>query len=132
MVKKQKLSVKDAVAVLAGQTELFGDGEIEVVKSPTLDAHQQVEAFFRVEERFGRLVPVAVATAYLGLSKQRVYQLLQAATFDTFDFCGLQYVPLEQVKSFKKVRRDIGRPKQDVSVRERWRDEQNDLLTAAK
>jgi hypothetical protein len=52
------------------------------------------------------LMQVSVAAIAIGVSTQRVYQLIQAGRLPTFDILGKTYLPCDEVEAFAAVERD--------------------------
>lgn len=56
------------------------------------------------------LIGMADAGELLGLSRQRVHQLVSSGRFTRFEFLGKPYLSLKAVREFQDMERPSGRP----------------------
>jgi hypothetical protein len=69
----------------------------------------------------GGLVPIAGAATILGVTKQRVHELVKEGTLHPVEFLGKKWLSGEELLSFVKLQRDAGRPWKEPSIKEQWR-----------
>ena len=72
----------------------------------------EFKRFQRVSKLVGGLVPQTQAAVILGLSKQRVNDLVNAGRLREHDFFGKDFIAGKDIAEFKQLRRRSGRPKQ--------------------
>ncbi|MBI5383166.1 MAG: hypothetical protein HZA90_00620 [Verrucomicrobia bacterium] len=77
--------------------------------------------FREISNREGGLVPIATAAAILGVSKQRVHDLVREGTLRTTEIYGKKWLSGNELESFVKLQRKAGRPWKEPSVKEMWR-----------
>jgi hypothetical protein len=91
----------------AGQSELFPD-------FPVIDGHagkrSPVRQIVDATERHGVLLPPWAVIETLGMSKQRVHQLVQAGRIATVEVAGKTFVPAVALELFLSEVRKVGRP----------------------
>jgi len=76
----------------------------------------------RVAEERGMFVPQIVAAKLLGISKQRVNQIVQDGRLETVDVCGERFILEDSLVEFCKLERKSGRPVNlPTTVSESWR-----------
>jgi hypothetical protein len=67
-------------------------------------------------------VPQIVAAKLLGVSKQRVNQIVQDGRLETVDVCGERFILEDSLVAFCKLERKSGRPiNLPTTVAESWR-----------
>lgn len=81
----------------------------------------QVREFKRISELKGGLVPQAVAGTVLGVSRQRIHQLISEGTFSVWQFYGMNWLSQDEVVSFAKLERAAGENQHKPSVKELWK-----------
>jgi hypothetical protein len=90
-------------------------------KSKKLSAAQKMqreieEYAFAMQGEAGPLVIRSVAARVLGLSTQRVHQLVDAGRLRTWDFFDATYVSLPDVLAFQTAPRSLGgRPRKEAA-----------------
>jgi hypothetical protein len=95
------------------------------VELPKRKVKKGVLEFFRVlretTRREGGLVPYAAAAAILGVSKQRVHDLVNEGTLRPIELYGKNWLSANELESFVKLQRLSGRPWKEPSIKEQWR-----------
>ncbi len=89
------------------------ESELPGMPAPTAP-HKGSIAWTRAEFRLFRdlsrkhhgLTQVSVAAVAIGVSTQRVYQLIEAGRLPTFEILGKIYLPCDEVEAFASVERD--------------------------
>lgn len=71
----------------------------------------EFERFRRVSESEGGLIAKAQAALVLGVSKQRVSDLVEEKRLRQHDFFGKEFISCKDLESFRKIERKTGRPK---------------------
>ena len=69
----------------------------------------------------GGLMPFATAAKFLGVSKQRVNDLVAEGTLKPVEFAGKKWLSANQIEEFIKLKREPGRPWNKPSVKEQWK-----------
>ena len=82
---------------------------------------EQFREFKRISEQRGGLVPQAVAGTVLGVSRQRIHQLISEGTFSVWEFYGMNWLSQEEVVSFGKLKRAAGENQYKPSVKRLWK-----------
>ena len=77
--------------------------------------------FSRISKLQGGLVPQSVVATILGVSRQRVHQLIEEGTFSHWDFYGKKWLSQEDVVSFAKLNRKTGENQFKPSAKELWK-----------
>ena len=71
----------------------------------------EFERFRLVSELEGGLIAKAQAALVLGVSKQRVSDLVEEKRLRQHDFFGKEFISCKDLESFRKIERKTGRPK---------------------
>jgi DNA-binding XRE family transcriptional regulator len=66
----------------------------------------QFHLFRDLSRKHHGLTQVSVAAVAIGVSRQRVYQLIEEGRLPTFDILGKIYLPCDEVEAFAAVERD--------------------------
>lgn len=66
--------------------------------------------FVKLSEDKGRLVPAGIAGKILGVSKQRVYDLIKNGSVEAVQFEGHHYLTENSLIAYAKTERKAGRP----------------------
>lgn len=82
---------------------------------------EDIREFRRISNLQGGLVPQSVAAAVLGVSRQRVHQLVTEGTFSHWSFYGLKWLSQGEVVSFAKLNRGQGENQYRPSTKELWK-----------
>ena len=82
---------------------------------------QFLREYRKTLNREGGLLPMTTAAALLGVSKQRVHELIREGTLTPVEACGKKWLSANQVEEFLKLHREPGRPWKKPSVKEMWR-----------
>lgn len=75
------------------------------------DIDGEFQEFQHASKYGGGLLPQAQAAMILGLSKQRVNDLVAEGRLREHDFFGKNFISCADIEAFKKVDRPSGRPK---------------------
>jgi len=78
--------------------------------------------YFRLSKLNGGLVPLSMVANILGVSRQRVHQLVDEGTFSHWTFYGMKWLSQEEVISFAKLNRRAGENQYNPSVKQMWKD----------
>ncbi|MGA2544777.1 MAG: hypothetical protein ABSG78_24775 [Verrucomicrobiota bacterium] len=97
-----------------------GDLPQRKVKKGILDVFRNLRA---ITSREGGLLPFASAATVLGVSKQRVNDLVKEGTLHPIDLLGKKWLSANELESFVKLQRQAGRPpgKNRASRNNGWR-----------
>jgi len=68
--------------------------------------------------REGGLLPFATTASIIGVSRQRVQELVNERTFVPFDAYGKRWLSANQIIQFIQLQRKVGRPRKDSSNKE--------------
>lgn len=79
-------------------------------KSELARAWDRLVAFERLQTYHGPCVPASVAAALLGISRQRVYQLIEQGRFARLEIEGHCFIPTGDVRAYAESERKTGRP----------------------
>lgn len=77
--------------------------------------------FFRICKLHGGLVPQSTVATILGVSRQRVHQLVGEGTFSHWTFYGMKWVSQNEVVSFAKLNRRAGENQYSPSAKQLWK-----------
>lgn len=80
-----------------------------------------IVGFREMSTREGGLMPFATAAKFLGVSKQRVNELVAEGTLKPVEFAGKKWLTANQIEEFIKLNREAGRPWHKPSVKEMWK-----------
>lgn len=75
----------------------------------------------RISELKGGLVPQSMVGTILGVSRQRVHQLVAEGTFSVWTFHGMRWLSQEEVVAFAKLNRRAGENQHQPSAKELWK-----------
>jgi len=78
--------------------------------------------FFRIVKLHGGLVPMSTVATVLGVSRQRVHQLVGEGTFSHWTFYGMKWLSQKEVVSFAKLNRRAGENQYRPSAKQMWKD----------
>ena len=87
------------------------------VKKGILDVFRNLRA---ITSREGGLLPFASAASVLGVSKQRVHDLVKEGTLHPIDLLGKRWLSANELESFVKLERQAGRPWKEPSIKDQW------------
>ena len=88
------------------------------VKKGVIDSLREFRATSAQE---GGLLPFAAAAGVLGVSKQRVHDLVNEGTLRAIEQFGKNWLSANELESFVKLQRQSGRPWREPSIKEQWR-----------
>ena len=77
--------------------------------------------FKRISKLQGGLVPQSAAATALGVSRQRVHQLVTEGTLNHWTFYGMKWLSENEVVSFAKLHRGEGENQYRPSAKEMWK-----------
>ena len=77
--------------------------------------------FMRIAKLKGGLVPQSVAGTVLGVSRQRVHQLVAEGTLSHWTFYGMNWLSQDEEISFAKLQRQAGENQHKPSAKEIWK-----------
>ncbi len=83
---------------------------------------EDTREFFRIAKLNGGLVPMSAVATVLGVSRQRVHQLVNEATFSHWTFYGMKWLSQYEVVSFAKLSRRAGENQYKPSTKQIWKD----------
>jgi len=78
--------------------------------------------FSRLVKLCGGLVPMSTVATILGVSRQRVHQLVEEGTFRHWTFYGMKWLSQNEVVSFAKLNRRAGENQYKPSAKQMWKD----------
>jgi hypothetical protein len=81
-----------------------------------------VREFAKLTKLHGGLVPMSAVATILGVSRQRVHQLVDEGTFTHWTFYGMKWLSQEEVISFAKLNRPKGENQYTPSVKRMWKE----------
>jgi hypothetical protein len=82
---------------------------------------EDVREFVRLTKLHGGLVPQSAVATILGVSRQRVHQLVQEGTFTHWTFYGMKWLSEKEVVSFAKLNRQQGENQYRPSTKQVWK-----------
>ena len=77
--------------------------------------------FKRISKLQGGLVPQSVGATALGVSRQRIHQLVTEGTLSHWTFYGMKWLSENEVVSFGKLHRGEGENQYRPSAKEMWK-----------
>jgi hypothetical protein len=80
-----------------------------------------VREYVRLTKLHGGMLPISAVAVVLGLSRQRVHQLIDEGTFSVFEFYGMKWLLAKEVIPFSKLNRRAGENQFRPSVKEMWK-----------
>lgn len=87
-----------------------------------LSVVETTREFMRIAKLKRGLVPQSAAATILGVSRQRVHQLVAEGTFSHWTFYGMSWLSQEEVVSFAKLHRQAGENQHKPSAKQMWKD----------
>jgi hypothetical protein len=81
-----------------------------------------VREFTKLTKLHGGLVPMSAVATILGVSRQRVHQLVDEGTFKHCTFYGMKWLSQEEVVSFAKLNRHKGENQYTPSTKQLWKE----------
>ena len=88
--------------------------------------------FQRISKIHNGLVPQSIVGTVLGVSRQRVHQLISEGTFSTWEFYGMKWLSQDEVVEFGKLQRKAGENQHKPSLKQLWKDSREAGNTFAK
>jgi hypothetical protein len=85
---------------------------------------EDIREFARLTKLHGGLVPQSTVATILGVSRQRVHQLVQEGTFNHWTFYGMKWLSQQEVASFAKLNRQQGENQYRPSTKQMWKESQ--------
>jgi hypothetical protein len=80
--------------------------------------------FMKISQQRGGLVPQSTVATILGVSRQRVHQLVTEGTLSHWTFYGMKWLSQEEVVAFAKLNRKAGENQHKPSAKQMWKDSQ--------
>jgi hypothetical protein len=80
-----------------------------------------MKEFKRISKLQGGLVPQSAAATALGISRQRVHQLVTEGTLSHWTFYGMKWLSENELVSFAKLHRGEGENQYRPSAKEMWK-----------
>jgi hypothetical protein len=77
-------------------------------KGSIAHTRDQFRLFRDLARKHHGLMQCSVAAVAIGVSRQRVYQLIDQGRLPTFEILGKIYLPCDEVEAFAAVERDAG------------------------
>lgn len=120
----EQLSPRQLLEMLTRQQRWAYDsgsmGQIEFFDFPPSDGiaadPSPLERLVSITERFGTIVPQSLLHKELGLSQQRVHQLIAKNRFETFEIGGSKWVTVASVREFQRTEKALGgRPRKQAA-----------------
>ena len=81
-----------------------------------------IREFAKLTKLHGGLVPMSAVATILGVSRQRVHQLVDEGTFKHWTFYGMKWLSQEEVVSFAKLNRPKGENQYSPSTKQMWKE----------
>ena len=78
--------------------------------------------FLRISKVGGGLVPQSMVGTILGVSRQRVHQLVSEGVFSHWTFYGMKWLSQDEVVAFGKLHRQAGENQHKPSAKQMWKD----------
>lgn len=102
------------------QAEMFPD--LPTIKMPkrVRSKWEDLNELCDLVEKHGPLIPLEMAAGLLDVSRQRVYQLVDAAKLETIEFREKRFVSEKCIRAFVEIERKNGRPPK-LEVKDVWR-----------
>jgi hypothetical protein len=88
----------------------------------TLRIVADIREYVRLTKLHGGLLPQSFVATILGVSRQRVHQLVEEGTFSHWTFYGMKWLSQEEVFSFARLNRQKGENQYKPSTKELWKD----------
>ena len=82
---------------------------------------ENVREFVRLTNLHGGLLPQSAAATALGVSRQRVHQLVEEGTLNHWTFYGMKWLSENEVVSFAKLHRGEGENQYQPSAKQMWK-----------
>ena len=83
---------------------------------------ENVREFVRLTNLHGGLLPQSAVATVLGVSRQRVHQLVEEGTFSHWTFYGMKWLSQKEVVSFAKLNRQQGENQYHPSTKQMWKE----------
>jgi len=97
-------------------------------RSKVRDIWQGFREFSKSSEERGGPVPVTLAAKLLGISRQRIWVLMEEGKLERLTFEGHAFVSGDSIVAMAKAERKAGRPVKAAGLREVW----NESMAGAK
>jgi hypothetical protein len=78
--------------------------------------------FAKLSQLHGGLLPQSSVATVLGVTRQRVHQLVEEGTFSHWTFYGMKWLSQEEVFSFARLNRQQGENQYKPSTKSLWKD----------
>lgn len=80
-----------------------------------------VKEFMRLTKHHGGMLPVSACAIVLGVSRQRVHQLVDEGTFSVYEFYGMKWLLEKEVVPFARLNRRAGENQFRTTAKEMWK-----------
>jgi len=80
-----------------------------------------VKEFVRLTKLHGGMLPISMVAVFLGVSRQRVHQLVDEGTFSVFEFYGMKWLLEKEVVPFAQLNRKAGENQFRLNAKEMWK-----------
>ncbi len=67
------------------------------------------------------MLPISMVAVFLGVSRQRVHQLVDEGTFSVFEFYGMKWLLEKEVVPFAQLNRKAGENQFRLNAKEMWK-----------
>ncbi len=81
-----------------------------------------IREFVRLTKLHGGLVPQSAVATILGVTRQRVHQLVEEGTLNHWTFYGMKWLSQKDVVSFAKLNRQQGENQYHPSTKQMWKE----------
>jgi hypothetical protein len=82
---------------------------------------EDLREFKRISKVHGGLVPQSIAATLLGVTRQRVHQLVSEGTLGHWGFYGMNWLSEKELFSFAKLNRQQGENQYRPSTKQLWK-----------
>jgi hypothetical protein len=80
-----------------------------------------VREFMRLTKLHGGMLPISACAIVLGVSRQRVHQLVDEGTFSVHEFYGMKWLLEKEVVPFARLNRRAGENQFKPSAKHLWK-----------
>jgi predicted XRE-type DNA-binding protein len=116
-----------------GRERVHGERMTQIRSAAGSDARQEkstgtlrivadIREYLRLSKLHGGLLPQSFVATILGVSRQRVHQLVEEGTFSHWTFYGMKWLSQEEVMSFARLNRQQGENQYKPSTKQLWKD----------
>ena len=80
-----------------------------------------VKELMRLTKLHGGMLPISACAIVLGVSRQRVHQLVDEGTFSVHEFYGMKWLLEKEVVPFARLNRHAGENQFKLSAKQMWK-----------